>query len=138
MPRFLTALADVIYLYPSSSFSVGLQDLLAELTADNTPPVPVYPQPGDTGVSGVVVWVVSFQSWKAIPGEQPPWPLFTVWAGNVLADIAANDYSTPPANTCIPFQFQFSSLAPLVSGQRVTFDLAQGKSAPYATNVQPA
>lgn len=138
MPRFITALSDVIHCFPSAPFSVGLQDLLAKLTADITPPAPVYPCVGDTAIKGKVLWVVSFQSWKAIPGQQPPWPLFTVWAGHVVADIEANDYSTPPANSDIPFIFQFSSLASLCPGQRVTFDLAQGKGAAYATNVQPA
>ncbi|MFZ3277622.1 MAG: hypothetical protein WA182_12035 [Candidatus Sulfotelmatobacter sp.] len=138
-PRFITALTDVISYFPSAPFSIGLQELLAELTADLTPPAPVYPQPGDTGVIGKVLLVRAFNYFKYNPATMKQDIPIQSWIGLVLAEIEANEYSTPPAyGECPPFIFQFSSTMALVCGQRVVFDIAQDRFVPYAKNVQPA
>jgi hypothetical protein len=139
LPRFITALTDVIACFPSAPFSIGLQDLLAELTADSTPPAPVYPEPGDTGVSGTVLLVRPFNYFKYNPVTNKRDIPVESWIGLVQADIEANGYSTPPAyGECQPFIFQFSSATAVQCGQAVTFDLVQGQFSAYATNVNPA
>lgn len=137
--RFIVALTDVIACFPSAPFSIGLQELLAALTADLTPPAPVYPQAGDTGVKGKVLLARAFNFYKYNPVTMKKDIFVVSWIGLVLADIEANEYSTPPAyGECVPFIFSFNSTTLVECGQRVTFDLAQGNFAPYATNVNPA
>lgn len=103
-----------------------LQSTLDALIAAEAPPAPRYPQVGDH-CSGLVVWV---QQTLRFTGARP---LETIWVGYVQADIAANGYSTPPADGQNYFRFQFISTTPIAGGAAISFDIAQGKYSPYAT-----
>jgi hypothetical protein len=134
--RFISALAEAIGSFSSFEFVVGLQELLNDLTAPNVP-APRYPQVGDIGVSGAVIFAVRLTTYFPGVGVPPPWiNLPPIWVGAIQADIAANNYSTPPANADIQFKFQFRSDTEVGAGDAVTFDIAQGKFAPYAVGVQ--
>jgi hypothetical protein len=132
--RFITALADTVAEFPSLPCTAGLSRLLDELTAADIVPAPRYPQPGDANVSGIASWVVSGGWWANQVDENGNH--YAVWVGQLYADITANGYSTPPADSGVQFAFQFRSLVPVVKGQRIRFDIAQGSAALYATNVR--
>jgi hypothetical protein len=134
--RFLAALTDAVGQFADYPFVFGLQQLLDILTASAEPPAPVYPAAGDADVSGSVLWVVQLTKYIPDPWFPPPWvDLPPIWVGVVLADIAANGYSTPPANSNIQFQFLFRSTSEICAGQAAHFDIAQGKFALFATNI---
>jgi hypothetical protein len=150
--RFITALTSEIASLAGFSCVPGLQALLDELTADNTPPAPRYPSVGDTNVLGCVVRVFDApgfliqQSPTPPPGWTPP-PLpapqvwVPTWSGIVRADLAANGYDTPPATLVEAwsdeigqFVFQFRSTTAVRCGA-CTFTISQGQNAPIATDV---
>ncbi len=135
--RFTQALAAAIDASAGAQFVYGLQQLLVYLTAAATPPVPRYPQPGDTGVSGAAVWVRPFNYFKFNSVTKKFDIPVISWIGGVTAAITANHYSTPPANTHIQFTFQFQSFSEVCAGDAVTFDIAQGQYALGAVNIQP-
>jgi hypothetical protein len=80
-----------------------------------------YPLSGDTGVQGMVAWVTN------VPG-------LGIWVGAVLA--FASIYGDYPAYAegPNPLLFTFESSSEITAGQ-VTFDVAAGNFANYATNV---
>lgn len=132
--RFISALGDAITSLGNLPCFSGLQQLLADLTAANEMPAPRYPQAGDTDVSGHIVWVRMTTSYFSTPTIPPPRP--PIWIAMVRADIAANGYSTPPANADIQFDFLVRNSTELLAGQAVVFDIVQGKFAPKAANVR--
>lgn len=80
-----------------------------------------YPQPGDTGIAGHVLWV------NGVTGS---------------GEVSANALDYPPTATYVPdplrFAFQRMYTFTLSPGQAITFDVVQGTDAAYADNVQPA
>src|ERR1700728_1348918 len=106
--RFIAALTDAVAQYAGYSFAPGLQKILDALTADNTPPAPVYPQIGDTNVLGTLGDVSIF---PAQPHANPPVP--QMYFAMVEAEVEGNGYTTPDANAMaageIP-QFRFRVL----------------------------
>lgn len=137
--RFITVLTTEIASLAGFSCVPGLQSILDKLTADNTPPAPRYPSIGDTNVNGRVEVVYSgpafiqLQSRSATPppGWQGPWqgPL---WFGQIVADIAANGYSAPPARLVEAYsdeigQFRFAfKMSTAVQCGPCTFSIEQG------------
>ena len=102
--------------------------------------MPRYPQPGDSGVSGVIQGVGHFLAWRKDPDTGEWFRDVPTWAGFVRADIAANGYSTPPANEVddCAFRICFSTNTEVRNGQAVRFDIFAGKFVPGARNVVPA
>jgi len=83
-----------------------------------------FPTPGATGVYGQIIWA------KYVLAT-------TKWVGEVEA--WASLYGTPPSTDLggfsDPLRFTFSSATMLCAGDHVTFDVVQGKFAPFAQNV---
>lgn len=156
--KFITELGEAIASLSGFACVPGLQSILDDLTADLTPPPARYPAIGDTRVRGRVVRVfdapgfLQEQSLTPPAGWTPapppaPQEWIPAWTGIVIADIAANGYSTPPAqlveassSDVKKFRFQFKSTSPVSCGA-CTFDIAQGfnfegvPTVPVATNV---
>ena len=81
-----------------------------------------FPQPGDVGVQGEVAWV------NYLPG-------LGIYVGAVLAFASIyGDYSANETGPN-PLLFTFESSSEILPGQ-VSFVIAQGNYAAYATNVQ--
>jgi hypothetical protein len=138
--RFISALTTAITDLAEFDCVDGLEKILAQITAvDAPPPPPRYPSVGDTGVSGVVEGVGYFLA-RRKDADTGQWVRdIPTWAGFVRADIAANGYSTPPANERDDYAFRicFSTGIEVSNGQAVTFNIEQGTYAPMATNVVP-
>ena len=136
LPRLIAALTSFISSYPTASCTAGLQSIVDALTADNNPPAARYPTIGDTGVLGRVVELFSAPWFKLMQSANPPvgWTgtwLGPLWFGICVADIASNNYSTPPADLVASgqlynaFRFRFKSATAVQCG-RCKFDIVMG------------
>jgi len=150
VPALVDALNSIIADNPTAAFAPGLQTIVNQLTADNAPPPPRYPQIGDTGVKGVVLTVYDGPWFEELRSPTPPpgWGDPTkwkgpLWCGIVVADVEANNYSTPPAVLVESgpltnvFRFQFKSPTEVVVGP-CTFSIVQGENVAVAADVVPA
>lgn len=107
-----------------------LQSTLDALIASEAPPpAPRYPQVGDH-CTGLVIWV---QQTKQLVISGGGFSFRTIWVGYAQPSIAANGFSTPPANDeTADFRFSFASTTPVAAGAAVHFTITQGKHAPFA------
>jgi hypothetical protein len=93
------------------------------------------PQAGDHA-TGSVLWVRFIDVSRIL---NPPPPNGSRYVGQLVCDIAANGYDTPPADQPNDFRLQYTNTAEVLAGDAVQFDIVgSALGILYAINLSPA